>query len=136
MPSSSNFDAEFDAAVQAASKRLYKTKYRPRQPKPLSKSQQLYQDDLAHKQERDSYISRRIKKSFPPHGLFQGTITEYDPKTDNYAIAYDDNDMDVLWPRISHRRIPVCCTMASRNHNDTLHKCATLEAITDTSSIH
>jgi hypothetical protein len=32
----------------------------------------------------------------PPHGRFQGTITKYDPRSDNYAIVYDDGDDEVV----------------------------------------
>ena len=80
------------AAVRGASTK--EAQHKPRQTRAPSRSQQLNQDDPDHKQERD--ISRRFHKSFPPHDTFQGTITEYDPRSDNYAIVYDDGDDEVV----------------------------------------
>ena len=41
-------------------------------------------------------IATSLVVSFPPHGRFQGTITKYDPRSDNYAIVYDDGDDEVV----------------------------------------
>jgi hypothetical protein len=71
---SSSFDQEFDAAVKRASRQLYLSKHRPRHPRKPSANEDLYHSNPTHRAERESHVKQRIKKDFPPYGLFQGII--------------------------------------------------------------
>ena len=47
-------------------------------------------------------IGRRVRKTFPNHGTYEGTITQAD--SDYYSVRYDDGDIEDKVPRVDETR--------------------------------
>ena len=56
------------------------------------KSEKTYSDD------RNSLLNIAVTKRFAGLGSFNGKITEYEPAIDNYSIAHQNGDSEVISP--------------------------------------
>ena len=54
-----------------------------------------YNQDDDFRTAREALLKTKIRKFFPGHGVFQGTITSYYPATDTYHLLFDDGDDEV-----------------------------------------
>ena len=87
--------APAEPALPTRSSRRVQTapvKYRP--PSRQTKLDRFNNDDTFRKQ-RTALLQTKVRKLFPGHGTFNGTITAYYPKSDTYHILFEDEDEEV-----------------------------------------
>ena len=76
-----------------------------------------YNQDADYRKKRTSLIKTRVRKFFPGHGTFEGTITSYYPTSDTYHILFDDNDTMVDSYANIQQYIPGTPEYAAANQN-------------------
>ena len=66
----------------------------PVQYRPPSRQTKLdrFNNDDAFRKQRTALLQTKVRKFFPGHGTFNGTITAYYPKSDTYHILFEDDD--------------------------------------------
>ena len=97
------------------------TRHKPRAPRQLTASDTKWNTDLSYKHERSSFIGNKVKKLFPPHGIYEGKVDSYYHTSDTYLIKYIDGDVEVVSYTDMKALIP-----GTPEHQNSVANCAAL----------
>jgi len=97
------------------------TRHKPRAPRQQTTSDIKWNTDLSYKLKTSSFIGNKVKKLFPPHGIYERKVESFYHTSDTYLIKYIDGDVELSTYADMKSLIP-----GTPEHQKTVANCATL----------